>query len=300
MATVHSYSDREAWLAARKTGLGASDVPVVLGLTKKTPFALWAEKCDLLPAEDLAATIEAVDWGIRLQEPILRGFADRSGRHVESGDPFAIVRHEKYPFLFASLDATQVCPDRGPGVVEAKNVGSYLADEWEHDQSPLKFIVQVQAQMDCTGYGWGSVVGLVGGNRLLWRDYERDASFIEAALPHLEQFWHHVETRTPPPVDGSELTAKVLGRLHPEDNGMTIELGDEAIEWAAKLAEAKEAIKAHGEIESLYANRLRAAIGPNTFGQLPDGTTFSYKTQTRKSYVVNEATFRVLRKSTKK
>jgi putative phage-type endonuclease len=300
MATVLTLPDREAWLAERKHGLGASDWPVVLGLTKKTPFALWAEKCDLLPAEDLAASIEAVDWGLRLQGPILQGFADRTGRHVEEGHPFAIVRHEQYPFLFASLDGTQQCPDRGPGVVEAKNVGSYLADEWANDQTPLKFVVQVQAQQICADLDWGSVVGLLGGNRLLYRDFERDDSFLEAAIPHLEAFWHCVETRTPPPVDGTEFTRKVLGALHPEDNGMTIELGDEAIEWADKLEQAKQESNALKDLEELYSNRLRAAIGPNTFGVLPDGRAFSYKTQTRKAFYVEESTFRVLRKASNK
>jgi putative phage-type endonuclease len=301
MATILELPNRDAWLEERKTGLGASDVPVVLGLSKsKTPFALWAEKCGLLPDEDLAASIEAVEWGIRLQDPIIHGFAERTGRKVELGNPFAIVRDEEYPFLFASLDATQYCPERGYGAVEAKNVGAYLSDEWKDGDSPLKFQVQLQSQLRCTGYGWGSLVGLIGGNKLIYRDMDRDVHFLDAAIPHLEYFWDCVQERRPPEIDASPITTRVLQRLHPDDNGMTTELPPDSLVWHTDLMDAKDRIKAYEEIKSLNENRIKAALGDCSFGQLPNGESYSYKTQTRAEHVVKSSTFRVLRKMASK
>lgn len=295
MATI-TLSDRQSWLAARKTGLGASDVPTVLGLTPtKSPFALWAEKCDLLPEQDLAKAIEAVDWGLRLQEPICQGFADRTGRLVEQGNPFEIIRSEEHPFLFASLDAMQTHDGRR-APLEAKNVGAYLTDDWKDGQTPLKFEVQVQCQLHCTRMAWGSIAALVGGNKLVWRDLDRDDAFIRAAIPHLKEFWWRVENRIPPPVDASVVTTAVLSRLHPDDDGSTVELPDEALEWHNELANVKEKIKVLEELKALNENRLRAAIGGATFGQLPNGEVYSYKTQTMKEHVRKESTFRVLRK----
>lgn len=295
MATI-TLPTREEWLAERKTGLGGSDVPVVLGLVpSKTPFQLWAEKCDLLPEEDLAATIEAVDWGLRLQGEICKGFADRTGREVVDAHPYEIIRDDEHPFLFASLDALQA-REGELGVLEAKNVGTYMAHDWADGNTPLRYQVQVQAQLRCTEFRWGSIAALVGGNKLVYRDLQRDDQFLESAIPHLQEFWWHVQNRVPPPVDASPITARVLATLHPDDDGSTVELPAEAQAWHEALTTAKEEIKRQQDIAKLNENKLRAAIGSSTFGQLPGGECYSFKTQTRKSYTVKDSKFRVLRK----
>lgn len=130
---------------------------------------------------------------------------------------------------------------------------------------------------------------------MVWADIQRDDAFIEAALPHLEAFWQHVESRTPPPVDASPATAKILQKLHPEDSGETIDLPAEADRWHAELVEVKEKLKVLGELKTLNENRLKAAIGDGTFGQLPSGIRYSFKTQTRAAHEVKASTFRVLR-----
>jgi predicted phage-related endonuclease len=106
-----------------------------------------------------------------------------------------------------------------------------------------------------------------------------------------------VQRQIPPDVDGSASTAKVLAKLHPEDDGSEVFLPAEAADWTDEIEAAKEQIKTAEVMKQAAENRLKAAIGDATFGLLPDGSRWSWKSQTRKSYVVEEATFRVLRRS---
>jgi putative phage-type endonuclease len=297
MATVLTLPDREAWLEERKRGLGASDVSAALGINPwKSAFALWAEKCDLLPSEDLAAENEAVDWGLTLEAPIARKFGERTGRIVELPETPTLAVHESLPFLRCTLDAVQYRhPGDDAGDLQIKTTSAFNAAEWAGGAVPLVYQVQVAFELFVTGMSWGSIACLVGGQRLVWADIQRDDAFIEAALPHLEAFWGHVESRTPPPVDASPATAKILQKLHPEDSGETIELPAESDAWHAELVAAKEKIKAYEELKTLNENRLKAAIGAATFGQLPSGIRYSFKTQTRAAHEVKASTFRVLR-----
>lgn len=297
MATM-TLPDRQAWLEERKNGLGASDVSAALGINPwKSPFSLWAEKCGLLPDEDLAAENEAVDWGLTLEAPIARKFGERTGRIVELPETPTIAVHESLPFLRCTLDAVQRKQEEGePGDLQIKTTSAYNAAEWAGGAVPLVYQVQVAFELFVTGMQWGSIACLVGGQKLVWADVERDDAFIKAALPHLERFWNQVETRTPPEVDSSATTARILQKLHPSDNGMTVDLPAESLEWHRKLAEVKEEIKALEDLKTLQENRLKAAIGEATFGQLPNGEVYSFKTQTRGEHVVKSSTFRVLRK----
>ena len=301
MATI-TLTSHDAWLAERKNGLGASDVAAALGVNPwKSQFALWAEKCGLLPDEDLALENEAVEWGNRLEGAVGQAFADRTGRKVEHQGKFEMHVHPDLPFLRASLDFLQwqeLLPGHygDDGALETKTTSAFNADDWKGGAVPLYYQVQLQTQLAVCGLSWGSIAVLIGGQRLLHADLDRDDDFIASMLPHLESFWRHVVDRTPPAVDASPATAKVLHKLHPDDNGCTVELPDEAEEWADSLESIKDEIKRLEELKTLHENKLKFAIGDNTFGQLPKGARFSFKTQTRAEHVVRASTFRVLRR----
>ncbi len=286
---------RESWLADRMTGLGASESPVVLGLSPwKSPFQLWAEKTGNAEPDSLEGN-EAVEFGLRLERPIAEAFAARTGRAVDLWPAFQMVRDAATPWLTCTPDAVQEVAGKGTGLVQIKTASAYKAEDWA-DGPPLMYQVQCQHELAVTGYSWGTLVVLIGGQKLRYFDFERNDSFVQALLPRLAEFWRLVEARTPPAVDGSLATAQVLAKLHPEDNGDTVALPAEAAEWTERKAAAKEIIKA-AEADVLDCdNRLKAALGDATFGVLPDGSRWSWKTQTRQEYVVAANTFRVLRK----
>jgi len=298
MPETITCANEAEWLSRRTESLGASESSAALGEHPwKSPFELWAEKTGQLPPPDLSHN-EAVEFGIRLERPIGEAFADRFGRNVEPHPPYTILKHAETPFLSATLDATQapIPQHEGRGVLEIKTAGAFVADEWKDGKAPLGYQVQIQQQMAVAGLSWGTLCVLIGGQKLRHIDIEFDEGFWGVAVVALREFWDCVESRNPPPIDGSVATARALAKLHPEDNGETVELPEEAKDWAEIIKIAKAQEKAISQDKRDAENKIKAAIGDATYGVLPDGSRFSFKTQTRKAHEVKESTFRVLRR----
>lgn len=284
-------SDRRAqWLADRNTGIGASDSwKILLG----QQFPVWAEKTGLAEPEDLSGN-EAVEFGIRLERPILEAYAARTGRVCEPWPQHTIVRDPERHWLFCTPDATQE-GEAGEGTVQIKTTSAYKSSDWV-DGPPLKFQIQAQTELAVTGYTWGTLVVLIGGQRLRYWDFERNDAFIDAMIPKLAEFWELVQTRTPPPVDGTIATAKVLQRLHPNDSGETVALPKYATKWTREIEEAKAQIKELEERKRLAESKIKKSLKDATYGVLPDGSRWSWKTVTRRAHEVRESTSRVLRR----
>lgn len=286
--------EREAWLAGRRNGIGASDAPAVLGISPfKSRGDLWAEKTGLVEPPDLSDN-EAVEWGLRLEEPIAIAYADRTGRGVTLCAPFSSQSHSTLEWLMCTPDAIQSARDREcNGLLQIKTTSAFNASDWS-DGPPLYYQVQLQHELFVTGYPWGTLCCLIGGQKLVWFDQERNDQFIQAMLPKLSEFWGCVQTKTRP-VEAN-FSADVVKAMHPNDNGESVFLPAEAAKWAQAAEEAAELRKNAEAREKAAKTLLAAAIGDASYGILPDGTTYSYKTQTRKSHTVAESTFRVLRK----
>lgn len=288
---------REQWLEDRRSGIGASEAAAAIGVNPyRSAIELWAEKCGLVDPPDLSAN-EAVEFGVRLEPVIAESYAARTGRDVRLWEQHKIVQHPSAPFMLCTPDATQAksAGDTSIGNLQIKTASAFLADEWR-EGPPLHYEVQTQMEMACLGLDWGTIVVLIGGQKLRYFDLQRNDRFIAALVAKLEEFWRCVETRTPPAVDHSQACAKALLKLHPFDSGESVALPAEAIEWDAELQDAKSRAK---ELEAFIAereNRLKAAIADATFGVLPDGSRYSWKHQHRAAYECKESDFRVLRK----
>ena len=294
----------DAWLEQRTKGLGASDAAAAIGVSPwKTPYQLWAEKVGLVEAPDLSDR-EWIEWGHRLEPIIAKAYAERSGRTVELWPQYGLVLHKHHEWLCCTPDAVQ-CGDPpaeiadrdSMGILQVKSTGAFLAKDWDNDP-PVYYQVQLQHELEVTGCDWGTLAVLIGGQKLLWFDAVRNQKFILAMMAAEDEFWIRVMSKEPPEVDESPETRKILQQLHPQDNGESIALPPPAILWDEQLETTKRELKELESQKRLLENRLRAAIGDNTFGCLPDGTTYSYKTQTT-NYPPREAstaTFRVLRR----
>lgn len=284
---------RQAWLANRKMALGASEVPTLFGVGFESPYSLWARKLGLLPPVD---ETERMEVGTLIQPVIMELLRRRTDLEIVEAPQDEFIRSPDTPFIGCTPDGRAFDDARPtPGVVEIKNVGQYLGKEWG-DEPPLRVQVQIQCQMYALGYDWGIAAGLIGGNQLAWHRIERNEKFIAALVKVSREFWNCIETQTAPEIDGSEHTRRAIMALHPNDNGETVVLSHEFIEYAARL-EALDAEAKRIETESeRIRNMLREAIGSNTFGTLPDGSGWSFKTSPRKGYTVAESTVRTLRR----
>lgn len=296
-APLLAASTREEWLALRPRFIGASESAGILGANPwASPASIWARKVGL--EEDDAEASEAAEWGLRLEPVVADAYADRTGRTVTDPGRFTVQLHPEHEILGATLD--RVLPEaegkEGPGVLEIKTTHAFNASAWE-DGPPLHYQIQVQHQMAVTGYRWGAVAVLIGGNRLMYADVERNDRFIDVLVEKLTRWWdRYVVAEQMPEVDGSEATAKVLRLLYPTSNGQTISLPSSFAEVAADLDRLKEERKRVEAAIRAHENAIKAALGENECGVLPDGSGWTYRSQTRGQHVVKESTFRVLRR----
>lgn len=288
-----SNATRSDWLLERSTALGASEVPTLFGEGFEGMYSLWARKCGLA---DVREETEAMEVGTLIQPVITELLRRRANIDVRDADPYEFIRDQEYPFLGCSLDGRAFSQERdGIGIAEIKNVGQYVASEWK-DGPPMRVQLQCQAQMRVTGYDWGVVGVLVGGNKLVHYIVERHEGIQKAIVTQAKKFWKLVESRTPPPVDDSEETARVLVALHPDDSGDSVALPSGFGKLDKKLAGIKRRIADLERKERAIENRIKAEIGAATFGLIPGGGAFSWKTQERKGYVCQPSKSRVLRR----
>ena len=194
------------WLLQRRQGVGASECAAILGLDPySTPFSVWLDKTGQIP---LSSSInEAMTWGHLLEPVIRREAADRLGMEVRLCGGLASVQH---PWQRANLDGVLLTVD-GPVPIEVKNTSQYLAADWGDDQVPDRAELQVQHQMAVTGAPYAYVAGLVGGNRLIIRQVDRDQQLIDHLTAEESQFWARVLDREEPPITSRDSLSTLIG-----------------------------------------------------------------------------------------
>lgn len=284
--------DRAEWLKKRQNSVGASEAAALFNLHPYlSPFALWAQKTGEAKVDDDEQT-EYQERGLALEPYLRQKYAKTTGRVVRGGELTLYYAFE--------CDRASATPD---GLVEEIPGGAPTRvlelKSWSHfgkdSEIPAYAQIQVQQQMLCTSLQGGSfsIDGAFG--KWAWLDVDRNEDFILLLIEKIEEFWHHVTTGIPPAVDSHRATTEALKRLHPRDSGATIELDQDALVLAKRLEGTKEAVKRLQSYQAGLENAIRAQLGDNTYGVLPNGDGLSLKTTKRAGYTVEECEFRALR-----
>ena len=254
------------WLEYRKQGIGGSDASIVCGISRyKSPVELWMEKTNQIEAQDAG---EAAYWGTLLESVVRSEFTKRTG--IEVIHKSELLQNEEYPFMLANLDGLCEVPDVGTCVFEAKTASAYKAGEWE-DAIPDEYMLQVQHYMAVTGYAGTYIAVLIGGNTFKWKFVERDEELISMLIQLETAFWNHVQDGTPPPLDGSDASAKFLAeRFHDSTPKSHIILPDTAAELLAQYDEACEQLEVITERKQKAENLLKEMMGENEIGTAGD------------------------------
>ncbi len=284
---------KQEWLAERKKGIGASEVPTILGLNKWTSaFTLYMRKTGQMDPPDETIPMRV---GHAIEPFIAELYAEATERQVWDPGDYALVRHPDYPWLFCTVD--RLAYEKGEpiepqgrwednGAVELKNMSAYRAHEWKDDESPLPFSVQNQIQMACLGLKWGSVAGLIGNTTFKHFDFMRQDALIKKIIGQLEEFWDRVQNRDAPVADGSDSTAHTIFAMHPNDNNETVQISDSRVATAFRaLVDTKESLKEQENWKREEENLIKNAIGDASFGEA-DGVKYSWKHQERKGKIV--------------
>ena len=278
---MQSAEERAAWLEERRKGIGASEVGILFGISPYgSLLSLYADKIGS-PAENIGDGI-ARRIGHELEEFVLKLAAEETGlefRHNTrslslGGSP---VRATPDAFVY---DETRKA--EGFGVADAKVVGAHNVGEWLDGGVPLDYELQLQTQMLVCGASWGILAALLLGAKqgFVCRRIEADHKLQAIIKARVLWFWQtHVEPRVPPEADPHPATDRALNALHPRDNGMLVQLGEPLADAKRRLEEADQKLKEARRSVAHHKNQLRLALGDATFGEFPDGTGVSLKTQ---------------------
>lgn len=172
----------EAWLAWRREGIGASDAPVIMGLSP------WQREDELLllktgqkaerPAND------AMERGKRLEPVARQAYVERTGIVV---DPVC-VQSRAHAWMRASLDGLSL---DGNHVVEIKCPGEKDHSLAAAGTVPGKYFPQLQHILAVTGLAEIYYWSFRYGHTVLLK-VDRDESFIAELLEKEVAFWARV------------------------------------------------------------------------------------------------------------
>ncbi len=255
---------RQEWLWNRKKGLGGSDASAILGFNPwKSAFELYIDK-----TSDYVEEIdnEAIHWGNVLEDVVAQEFTRRTGKKVRRRNQ--TFKHPEHPFMIANIDRDVVGEK---SLLECKTTNAFNSDAWEGEQIPPAYMCQVQHYMAVLDYEKAYIAVLIGGQKFVWKEIERDDEFIELMIEQEKQFWNeHVLKEVPPAIDGSPSASELLNKMYPEDNGETIMLqSDDAEVLIEAIGSIKSEVKEKQSLQKEYENKLKLMVGNATTGVTP-------------------------------
>jgi putative phage-type endonuclease len=259
-----SGAPEEEWHAMRATGLGGSDIAAIVGLDKyRSPLEVWLAKTgQFVPRREDEVLDEAALMGHLLEPIVAQRFQAKTGLPVLTRP--GTLRAAAPTWALANLDGATV-EDGEPGVFEAKTRSSYALDDWI-DEPPAGPYLQVQDYLMVTGWAFGYIACLIGGQRTIVHRIERDEAVIDDLAAIGDDFWQCVTDRRRPPIDGSQATAELLGRLHAHPDDDAVVIGDAAEVEQLLRARAKAAAQAQAASAEVTAaeNRMKEIAGDAT------------------------------------
>ncbi len=273
------FTDRADWLAKRRTGIGASDIAAIMGISPwSTPFQVWVSKMtDDAPETELN---EDMLWGVRMEGAILDEFEERSDLWVAKRGE--LIRNVDRPWMMATPDGITASPSE---VVEAKKTS-----DWSWDEIPTHYQIQVQWQLAVTGLDKGYLVALHQGRHLEIYPIEADPDMQTELIAAGEAFWNLVESGTPPAVGGDDNA--FMATLYPTSSEVAVEISSEIIE---ELRAAKDNTKTAKTRQDAAEATLKELMGGADTAVVGQNVVATWKTQSRSGYEVKPGTSRVLR-----
>ncbi|MCT9090610.1 YqaJ viral recombinase family protein [Streptomyces sp. ASQP_92] len=271
--------DREQWLAARRTGVGGSDIAAVLGMSKYTsPVELYLDKVgELGDVPRSPELVEAAFWGHQHEPTIASVFAERTGLGVVEGP--GMLAHVERPWMLANVDRYVIEQSEATpsSLLEIKTRSAYQLDDWLLGV-PDGPALQTHWYLAVTGYSHAHVAALLGGNRLIIHRVERDESLVEHLVDIVGRFWQSVLDRVPPAVDGSEATEELLGHLYKvTPDRVTVVDPAEVLPLLDRRRELKAREQRTADELREVDNRLKAVAGEAEVVKTQGAVAFTWK-----------------------
>lgn len=279
-------SRHEKWLEFRKSGVGGSDMAVLLGSSPwHTPVELWQEKTGRSSGDDLDDKW-LVERGRLLEDGLRRRFLRN---HAElagiNGTDVSLVSKE-HPCMHASLDGFLYDEASDSwGVLEIKTTNAFSGRTQWHDldgrlKAPDYYMAQVTHYMAVTGFKWGYFYADIGEAEPVEVRFERDEDDVNAVIDAAETFWGFVERDEMP-----ELLGMDVANVYPNPQPDIVDMDgrEDICRLLDEYDAAKTVVRDAKDEETRLQNEILLAIGDHT-GVRAGGYEATYRPFKRAGY----------------
>jgi predicted phage-related endonuclease len=251
-----------AWVADRANYIGASDVPLLLGVSEYGgPLDLYQIKRGEKVIEQTPAMARGHIYEPAICADFLLNFPEFTA------ESRGTVVHPAGDFLRATVDRVITGP-HGVGILEAKNVTPrFMAQYGESgsDNAPLDKIAQVQALMEILDLPW-AYIAVNFGFELRWYFIERDREVGEAIVEQSFTFMRdHVIPGIPPEPSPEHDTYDAITRRFLGPSKVELPADEDTASLIEEFADVKAAKKAaeerEEELKAVLATRIGTAYG---------------------------------------
>jgi putative phage-type endonuclease len=268
----------EQWHEWRSQGIGASEVPAILGVSSfASPWSLWAEKTG---RTQRSATSQRQRIGQVLEGAIAQLFHEETGYHVAGEQTWCT--HRDLPWARATVDGF-VLRNEGDSIADALGdleIKTDGAPSW--DGIPPRIWTQVQWQMFVTDMPRAWVAVLHSGFTFRVHEVERDNTAITDMVCAVSRFWFdHVQADTPPPVDSADATRDAIGNVWPDHDPGKVASLDDLVDVIEHRDVLKAEIKRGEDALKLAENAIKEALADAEVGTIRGIPVLTCKTQTR-------------------
>ena len=207
---------------------------------------VYLEKIGATEREDISH-IEAVQWGLKLQDVIGREVGQRLRMNLKEAD--YELTHKQHPWMKSHFD---FITEDAKTLVEVKNYNQNKRSQFDDAIMPLADRAQCVHEAAVHGVSRIILAVLFGGQELVLFDQTIPEAEMEELIKTEAELWAAIQTKTPPEPSNTESARK----LWPNSNGLTMIANKPLEEACSRL----KAIKAHLKTLEEEEERLQASI----------------------------------------
>lgn len=189
MKQINLVQGSPEWLEFRRTKIGASDAPIIMGESPwKTPFELYSDK--IYGVENFRN--RAMQRGVNLEPLARKVFEETTAFELT---PPMVVQSDEFDWMIASLDGIN---EESKIIVEIKCPGAKDHGIAKEGKIPPKYYPQLQHQLAVTGYKQLYYFSFKDADDFASIICERDQVYIDKLIEAEKVFVECLRANIPP------------------------------------------------------------------------------------------------------
>ncbi|MBL0320310.1 MAG: YqaJ viral recombinase family protein [Alphaproteobacteria bacterium] len=218
--------------------IGSTDAPGILGMSRySSPLKVWCEKTGVLAPEDIGDRLN-VRIGTKMEQIVAELYEEETGKKLRKVNE--TIYYKKYPFIACNLDRYIVGEET---ILEIKTASEYKKMEWDDEEIPQEYIIQVYHQMAVTGKK-AEICCLIGNSSLKIKQIPYDEKLLQMVTDKEVEFWNKYVIPKIQPEILIENDSEILKNLYPTAlNKTALNLPDEINVQIKRIEECVRTIK---------------------------------------------------------